>query len=80
MPRRSIAYVEKAEKLGLVSVLYLGDVVNLRLGGFGVSTDKIRKNPSQLVRMIRATLKAVRFLKNKAGKSRDHAGLLKRQC
>src|ERR671922_1618063 len=59
-----VAYVEKAEKLGLVSVLYLGDVVNLRLGGFGVSTDKIRKNPSQIVRMIRATLKAVRFLKN----------------
>ena len=59
-----VAYVEKAEKLGLVSVLYLGDVVNLRLGGFGVSMDKTRKNPSQIVRMIRATLKAVRFLKD----------------
>jgi NitT/TauT family transport system substrate-binding protein len=59
-----VAYVEKAERLGLVSVLYLGDVVNLRLGGFGVSTDKIRKNPSQIVRVIRATLKGVRFLKN----------------
>jgi ABC-type nitrate/sulfonate/bicarbonate transport system substrate-binding protein len=59
-----VAYVEKAEKLGLVSVLYLGDVVNLRLGGFGVSIDKIRKNPGQIVRTIRATLKGVRFLKN----------------
>jgi ABC-type nitrate/sulfonate/bicarbonate transport system substrate-binding protein len=56
--------VEKAEKLGLVSLLYLGDVVNLRLGGFGVSNEKIRKNPSQIVRVIRATLKGVRFLKN----------------
>jgi NitT/TauT family transport system substrate-binding protein len=59
-----VAYVEKAEKLGLVSVLYLGDVVNIRLGGFGVSTEKIRSNPSQIVRTIRATLKGVRFLKN----------------
>jgi NitT/TauT family transport system substrate-binding protein len=58
-----VAYVEKAEKLGLVSILYFGDVVNLRLGGFGVSMDKIRKNPGQIVRVIRATLKAVRFLK-----------------
>ena len=49
---------------GLVSVLYLGDVVNIRLGGFGVSTEKIRSNPSQIVRTIRATLKGVRFLKN----------------
>ena len=59
-----VAYVEKAEKLGLVSLLYLGDVVNLRLGGFGVSNDKIRKNPTQIVRVIRATLKGVRLLKN----------------
>jgi len=59
-----VAYGEKAEKLGLVSLLYLGDVVNLRLGGFGVSIDKIRKNPSQIVRVIRATLKGVRFLKD----------------
>ena len=58
-----VAYGEKAEKLGLVSLLYLGDVVNLRLGGFGVSIDKIRKNPSQIVRVIRATLKGVRFLR-----------------
>ena len=58
-----VAYIEKAEKLGLVSLLYLGDVVNLRLGGFGVSTEKIRRNPNQIVRMIRSTLKGVRFLK-----------------
>ncbi len=58
-----VAYIEKAEKLGLVSLLYLGDVVNLRLGGFGVSLEKIRRNPNQIVRMIRATLKGVRFMK-----------------
>lgn len=59
-----VAYVEKAEKLGLVPVVYFGDVVNTRLGGFGVSQDKIRKNPGQIVRMIRASLKGVRFIKD----------------
>jgi NitT/TauT family transport system substrate-binding protein len=59
-----LAYMDKAEKLGLVPLLYLGDVVNLRLGGFGVSMEKIQKNPRQIVRTIRATLKGVRFLKN----------------
>jgi NitT/TauT family transport system substrate-binding protein len=59
-----VAYVEKAEKLGLVSVIYFGDVVHTRLGGFGVSLDKIRKNPTQITRVIRATLKGVRFLRD----------------
>lgn len=59
-----VAYVEKAEKLGLVPILYFGDVVNTRLGGFGVSFDKIRKNPGQIVRVIRATLKGVRFIRD----------------
>jgi ABC-type nitrate/sulfonate/bicarbonate transport system substrate-binding protein len=59
-----VAYVEKAEKLGLVSVMYFGDVVHTRLGGLGVSFDKIRKNPAQIVRTIRATLKGVRFIRD----------------
>jgi len=59
-----VAYVERAEKLGLVSVLYFGDVVHTRLGGFGVSIDKIRKQPAQIVRAIRATLKGVRFIRD----------------
>lgn len=59
-----VAYVEKAEKLGLVSVLYFGDVVHTRLGGFGVSMDKIRKNPAQITRVIRGTLKGVRFIRD----------------
>ncbi len=64
-----LAYMDRAEKLGLVPLLYLGDIVNLRLGGFGVSTDKIQKNPRQVVRTIRATLKGVRFLKNNKSES-----------
>ncbi len=59
-----VAYVEKAEKLGLVSVIYFGDVVHTRLGGFGVSLEKIRKSPAQITRMIRASLKGVRFIRD----------------
>jgi NitT/TauT family transport system substrate-binding protein len=70
-----VAYIEKAEKLGLVSLLYFGDVVNLRLGGFGVSTEKIRKNPGQIVRTIGATLKGIRFLKEN---KQESLGIMRR--
>lgn len=59
-----VAYIQRTEKLGFTSLLYLGDVVNLRLGGFAVTTDKMQRNPGQILRVVRATLKGVRFLKN----------------
>jgi NitT/TauT family transport system substrate-binding protein len=59
-----VAYLQKTEQLGLNNLLYLGDVVSLRLGGFAVSMDKIQRNPDQISRVVRATLKGVRFLKN----------------
>ena len=58
-----VAYIQRTEKLGYNNLLYLGDVVNLRLGGFAVNTDKIQRNPEQITRVIRATLKGVRFMK-----------------
>src|SRR5256712_290300 len=35
-----VAYIQRTEKLGFTNLLYLGDVVNLRLGGFAVNTAK----------------------------------------
>ena len=35
-----------------------------RGSGFGVSLDKIRKNPTQISRVIKATLKGVRFIRD----------------
>ncbi len=58
-----IAYIQRTEKLGYNNLLYLGDVVNLRLGGLAASNDKIQRNPEQITRVIRATLKGVRFMK-----------------
>src|SRR5258706_485723 len=63
-PPLDVAYIQKTEQLGFTNLLYLGDAVNLRLGGFAVSQDKIQRNPDQITRTIRATLKGVRFLKN----------------
>jgi NitT/TauT family transport system substrate-binding protein len=58
-----LAYIQKSEQMGFVDLLYLGDAVNIRLGGLGVTEDKIKKNPEQITRMIRATLKGVRFMR-----------------
>lgn len=43
-----VAYIQRNEKLGFTNLLYLGDVANLRLGGFAVNTDKIQRNPKQI--------------------------------
>jgi len=59
-----VAYIQRTEQMGLTNLVYLGDVVNLRLGGFAVNNDKIQKNPEQITRVIRSTLKGVRFLKS----------------
>src|SRR4029077_17929279 len=58
-----VAYIQRTEKLGFTNLLYLGDAVHLRLGGFAVNTDKIQRNPEQISRVVRATLKGVRFLR-----------------
>jgi ABC-type nitrate/sulfonate/bicarbonate transport system substrate-binding protein len=59
-----VAFIEKIDKLGLKNILYFGDVVNLSLGGLGVGAEKIKNNPEQIKRMIRATLKGLRFFKS----------------
>jgi NitT/TauT family transport system substrate-binding protein len=58
-----VAYIARTEQLGLSSLLYLGDVVDLRLGGLAVATDKIEKNPDQIRRVVRATWRGIEFLK-----------------
>jgi len=59
-----VAFVEQVDKLGLSNFLYFGDIVDFPLGGLGVSVEKIKSNPEQIRRMIRATLKGLRFFKN----------------
>jgi NitT/TauT family transport system substrate-binding protein len=64
-----VAYIEKTDKLGLPYILYFGDVVDLPLGGLATSVKKIKTNPDQIKRMIRATLKGIRFFKSNRGET-----------
>jgi len=66
-----VAFIEKTDKLGLSNMLYFGDVVDLPLGGIGVSAEKIKSNPEQIKRMLRATLKGLRFFKSNKDETLD---------
>ena len=59
-----LAYVGKAERLGLKPLIYLGDVLDLPLSGIGTSTKKIRENPEQIRRLVRGTLKAMQYIRD----------------
>lgn len=59
-----LAYVGKAERLGLSTLIYLGDVLDLPLSGIGTSTKKIRENPEQIRRLVRGTLKAMQYIRD----------------
>lgn len=66
-----VAFGERTDKLGLSEILYFGDVVNLPLGGLATSVEKIKSNPEQIKRMIRATLKGLRFFKTNKEETLD---------
>jgi NitT/TauT family transport system substrate-binding protein len=66
-----VAFVEKVDKLGLSNFLYFGDVVDLPLGGLAVSAEKIKSNPEQIKRIVRATLKGLRFFKTNKEETLD---------
>jgi NitT/TauT family transport system substrate-binding protein len=66
-----LAYIGRMEKLGFTNILYFGDVVDLPLGGFATTRDKIEKNANQIRRVIRATLKGIRFYKNNKKETLD---------
>ncbi|MBI4522328.1 MAG: ABC transporter substrate-binding protein [Deltaproteobacteria bacterium] len=59
-----LAYVGKAERLGLKTLAYLGDVLSLPLSGIGASQKKIRDNPNQIRRLVRGTLRGMQFIRD----------------
>jgi len=66
-----LAYIDRTEKMGFHNILYLGDAVDLTLGGLASTRDKMEKNPEQIRRVIRATLKGIRFYKNNQQETLD---------
>ncbi|OGQ79218.1 MAG: hypothetical protein A3F90_05490 [Deltaproteobacteria bacterium RIFCSPLOWO2_12_FULL_60_19] len=51
-----------AQEKGYNELLFLGDVVEMPQNGFGTSEKKIRENPDEAYRMVRATLRGLSFV------------------
>ena len=60
VPENIIA-VEK----GYNELLFLGDVIEFPQNGFGASDKRIRENPDEIYRMVRATLRGLQFIWDK---------------
>ena len=54
-----------AHEKGYNELLFLGDVVEFPQNGFGTSEKRIRENPDQVYRMVRATLRGLQFIWDK---------------
>jgi NitT/TauT family transport system substrate-binding protein len=54
-----------AHEKGYNELLFLGDVVEFPQNGFGTSEKRIRENPDEIYRMVRATLRGLQFIWDK---------------
>jgi NitT/TauT family transport system substrate-binding protein len=54
----------QAEKLGLRSLLWLGEVMDLPQGGYGAHETKLRQHPDEVVRVMKAAARGIQFIKN----------------
>ena len=50
---------------GYNEFIFLGDIVQFAQNGFGTSEKKIRENPDEVYRMVRATLRGLQFVWDK---------------
>ena len=50
---------------GFNELIFLGDIVEFAQNGFGTSEKKIRENPDEVYRMVRATLRGLQFVWDK---------------
>jgi NitT/TauT family transport system substrate-binding protein len=54
-----------AQEKGFRELLFFGDIIELPQTGIGASDKKIRENPDEVYRMIRATLRGIMFVWDK---------------
>lgn len=52
------------EREGFRKILFVGDLIPSPLAGFGTTLDKIRKQPEEIQRLVRATLRGIQHAKN----------------
>jgi ABC-type nitrate/sulfonate/bicarbonate transport system substrate-binding protein len=58
-----VAFAVKAEEEGFRRLLYLGDVIELPLSGIAVMDKKLQSQRDQVKRVVRATMRGTRFMK-----------------
>jgi len=52
-----------AKKRGFNEILSFNDVMSIPIGGLAVNTQKIKEKPDEIVRMIKAILKSVDYIR-----------------
>jgi ABC-type nitrate/sulfonate/bicarbonate transport system substrate-binding protein len=52
------------EREGFSRLLFVGDIVPSPIAGFGTTLDHIRKQPEEIRRIVRATLRAIQYAKS----------------
>jgi NitT/TauT family transport system substrate-binding protein len=67
-----------AREKGFNELLFLGDVVEFAQSGFGTSEKRIKENPDEVYRMVRAQLRSVMFLLDKGRQSEIVEMIMKR--
>jgi NitT/TauT family transport system substrate-binding protein len=67
-----------AREKGYNELLFLGDAVEFAQGGFGTMEKRIRENPDEVLRMVRAQLRSVRYLLDKGRHSEIVDFIMKR--
>jgi NitT/TauT family transport system substrate-binding protein len=51
------------EKEGFNRILFVGDLVPAPIAGFGVTMERIQKRPDEIRRMVRATMRSIKYVK-----------------
>lgn len=59
----NVVVAVKAEAEGFKRLVYLGDIIDLPLSGIAVTGSKLAKHREQIKKVIRATLRGTRFIK-----------------
>ena len=52
------------EREGFRQILFVGDLIPLPLAGLGTTPEKIRKQPDEVQRLVRATLRGIHYARS----------------
>lgn len=64
-----VAFAVKAEEEGFRRLVYLGDLIELPLSGIAVMDQKLQAQRDQVKRVVRATMRGTRYMKQNRGEA-----------